>query len=66
MEWVKHWGDNAEEIQFRAVTDGTPEDNTYSKYTPSADFRMTVTNPNLHGKFKPGMKFYVDLTEAPQ
>lgn len=44
--------------------DGESEDNTYSKWTPSASLEMTITNPNLHGKFSRGQKFYVDFTEA--
>lgn len=59
-----------EEIQFRAVTskpfdkDGISEDNTYSKYSPSADFRLSVTNPALHGQFKTQQNYYVDFTPA--
>lgn len=74
IESIKQYGQNGqvtqEEIQFRAITsgkqnaDGVSEDNTFSKYTPSADFRMSVTNPALIGQFKPGQKFYFDTTEA--
>lgn len=74
VESTKQYGENSqvtqEEIQFRAITSGkknaddVDEDNTFSKYTPSADFRMTVTNPALLGQFKPGQKFYVDMTPA--
>jgi hypothetical protein len=63
-----------EEVQMRAVggnkvqkgypADGSDEDNTYAKFSPSADFRLLVANPALHGQFKPGQKFYVDLTPA--
>lgn len=57
-----------EEVQFRAVTnkpfdkDGLNEDNTYAKYSPSADFRLMVCNPALFGAFKPGAYYYVDFT----
>ena len=64
-----------EEVQMRAVggtkvnkngypADGSDEDNTYAMYTPSADFRISVTNANLFGQFKPEQKYYVDLTLA--
>lgn len=43
---------------------GSDEDNTYAKFTPSADFRMTVANPALFGAFKPEQVYYVDLTPA--
>lgn len=63
-----------EEIQMRAVqgdkvkkgypVDGLDEDNTYAKFSPSADFRLSVANPALLGQFKPGQKYYIDMTEA--
>jgi hypothetical protein len=68
-------GDYAsEEVQMRAVqgnkvskgypADGSDEDNTYAKFSPSADFRLLVTNKALHGQFKPEQRYYVDLTPA--
>ena len=65
---------SGEEVQMRAVqgdkvskgypADGADEDNTYAKYSPSADFRLMVANPALFGEFKPGQKYYVDMTPA--
>lgn len=46
--------------------DGESEDNTFSRWTPSGSLSLTVTNPDLHGKFNAGQKFYVDFTEAPE
>ena len=43
---------------------GESEDNTYSRYTPTATLEMYITNPALVDKFKQGQKFYVDFTEA--
>lgn len=64
-------GVGGEEVQMRAVCksgkypdDGSDEDNTYAKFSPSADFRLMVQNPALFGTFKPGQKYYVDLTPA--
>ena len=61
-----------EEVQMRAVgvpgvypESGLDEDNTYAKWTPSADFRITVANPALFGAFKPEQVYYVDLTPVP-
>lgn len=73
VESVKLYGHNGqitqEEVQMRAVTgkntkDGMDEDNTYAKYTPSADFRMSVTNPALFGQFRPSQTYYIDMTPA--
>ncbi len=58
---------HSETLKFIAVYGGATnkEDNTYSEATPSADLSMCVTNKALHGKFRPGDKFYVDFTPAP-
>lgn len=45
-------------------TNGDDEDNTYAKYSPQADFRISVANPSLFGQFKPGQKYYADFTRA--
>ena len=62
----------ADRITFCAVykengypPDGSDEDNTFAKWTPSADLQMTINNPELLGKFTVGQKFYVDFTPAP-
>lgn len=58
-----------ETLYFTAVcrdtaypADGTDENNTFAKWTPTAELNMTVTNPSLFGQFKPGQEFYVDFT----
>ena len=44
--------------------DGSDEDNTYAKWSPQADCRITVANPALFDKFHVGQKFYVDFSET--
>ena len=44
--------------------DGTDEDNTFAKWSPSVNLTINVTNPALFGQFKPGQKFYADFTPA--
>lgn len=44
--------------------DGVSEDNSYSRWTPSGALSLSITNPNLFGKFTVGQKFYVDFMEA--
>ncbi len=46
--------------------DGRDENHSYARWTPQADFRMTVQNPALFGQFKAGDEFYVDFTRAEQ
>lgn len=45
--------------------DGSDEDNTFAKFSPSGKIELQVANPDLRGKFKAGQKFYVDFTEVP-
>lgn len=42
--------------------DGSDEDNTYAKFSPSALFEIVIANPALIGGFEPGDTFYVDFT----
>jgi len=60
-----------EDLKFHAVCktggypgDGSDEDNTYAKFSPSAELTISIRNPALFGKFKPGEKYYVDFTQA--
>lgn len=61
---------NQERLSFHAVCaskypeDGSDENNTYAKYSPSAEFTIYVANPALFGKFKVGEEYYVDFTNA--
>jgi hypothetical protein len=62
---------SSESLTFNAVSasapypeDGSDENNTYAKFTPSAEFRIQVANPALFGKFEIGEYYYVDFTPA--
>ena len=43
-------------------SDGSDEDNTFAKFSPSGSFELTIANPALVGQFRPGQKYYVDFT----
>lgn len=65
--------DTGERVTFHAVckpegyaSDGLDEDNTFSKFTPSADLTMVIANPALFGKFEIGQKYYSDFTPVPE
>lgn len=55
-------------LQFRAVyansypSDGYDENNTFARWTPTADLSMCITNPDLIDNFSEGQEFYVDFT----
>ena len=46
-------------------TDGIHEDNTFSKFSPSGELKINVTNPALLGHIQPGVTFYVDFSPVP-
>ena len=54
-----------EEVKLAAVYG---EDNTanaqWSKWTPSANFSITINNPDAFNKLSKGHEFYVDFTPA--
>lgn len=64
-------GETTEKVNFAAVSksggypaDGSDEDNTFAKWSPSASCEIMIANPALHDKYKVGQKFYVDFTPA--
>lgn len=64
-------GVGTETVHFQAVgkdepygNDGSDENNTYAKFTPSASLVIHIANPDLIGRHKAGDVFYVDFTPA--
>lgn len=42
--------------------DGTDEDNSFAKFSPSVNLTMQIANPALFGKLEVGATFYVDFS----
>lgn len=70
VQKIERW-DGGDKIIASAVArssaypeDGSDEDNTYAKFSPSGQLELTIANPALIGKIQPGQKFYLDFTEA--
>lgn len=70
---VTDYGMNQQKVLFNPVAkkdaypaDGTDEDNTFAKWSPAGEITLTITNPALYGKIKPGQVFYVDFTLIPE
>jgi hypothetical protein len=52
------------EYQFTAIYDNsTPEDQRFTKSTPSGKLTMRVDNPAV--SFEPGKFYYLDIGEVP-
>ena len=65
---TKKVSETQEDLNFSAVcanafdAEGNDENNTYSKWTPTANLSMSITNPALMDKFTVGQEFYLDFT----
>lgn len=66
---IKTHNETYEELRFSAVSkndgypaDGSDENNSFAKWTPTAELNMSITNPTLIGKFTVGQEFYLDFT----
>lgn len=66
----KH-SETSETLHFHCVAksdgypaDGSDENNTFAKFSPSGECRINVMNPNLIGKFTVGEEYYIDFTRA--
>ncbi len=63
--------ENVEQLVMKPVCksggypqDGLDEDNTFAKFSPAGELKLTVANPALFGKFNPGEKYYLDFTKV--
>lgn len=52
------------EIRLMALYGDDPANKTWSKYTPSGEVRMVVTNPSAIEAFELGKSYYLDFTPA--
>lgn len=51
----------------RCATDAeAKEDNSFARATPSGKMELSIDNKEVHGFFKPGKSYYVDITEVPE
>lgn len=52
------------EIRFHAVYGNGEANKDWSKWTPSGELKMMVTNPAAIEKFELGKEYYLDFTPA--
>ncbi|MDR7237127.1 hypothetical protein [Neobacillus drentensis] len=48
-------------VEFFAVTNGSNENKTFWKYTPSGKIEMQIDNPEAFKMFEVGKEYYVDF-----
>lgn len=67
---IEKFDNGTEKLSFHGVAkdgpyppDGSDEDNSFAKFSPSLNLELQLANPALHGKFAVGDKFYLDFTK---
>lgn len=56
--------DSYRTIHMSPVTDDTPENKTWSKYTPGGQLQMCISNPTAFEQFEQGKEYYIDISPA--
>lgn len=56
--------DSYRTIHMSPVTADTPENKTWSKYTPGGQLQMVVSNPAAFDLFEQGKEYYIDIQAA--
>jgi hypothetical protein len=52
------------EVEFTPVTGGSPENDSFFKWTPYGSIRLGVLNDAVIEGLEPGKTYYVRITEA--
>ena len=64
VERVTKLSSDNEIVVLRAMYDpNDPEVKSFSEATPQGEFGMTVSNPDLYGRFQPRQQYYITLEE---
>lgn len=61
---VVDYGNQNIEANLTAVTGTSEENKTYSMYTPRADFKIHITNPDALDFFEAGEEYVLTFTKA--
>jgi hypothetical protein len=64
-EITKTAGFDGVNLTFRPVMNGCEENKSFSKYTPSGEIKLCVSNPNAVEGFEVGQEYFVDFQLVP-
>jgi len=56
--------ENLKVIKLRAVTSGSPENDSFFKLTPSGEISLATVNAEASAQFTEGAEYFVDFTPA--
>lgn len=62
-QWSQQPGKEAVAVKLTCANG--PQNQTWSKFTPSGSIELQITNPAAYDQFKLGQAYFVDFTEAP-
>lgn len=51
-------------VRFSAVADNEGTNKSWSKWTPSGELSMTISNPDLVDRFEVGKAYFLDIADA--
>lgn len=51
-------------VNMMAVTTDSAENETWSKYTPSGQLQMVISNPVAAEQFEQGKEYFIDIAPA--
>ncbi|HDH1557710.1 TPA: hypothetical protein PIU59_002999 [Klebsiella quasipneumoniae subsp. similipneumoniae] len=51
-------------VNLMAITTGSAENETWSKYTPSGQLQMVISNPAAFEQFELGKEYFIDIVLA--
>jgi hypothetical protein len=57
-------GEPSAEVKLFAVNATSEDNKTWSRWTPSGEIRMSITNPEAVNALELGAEYYVDFTKA--
>lgn len=61
---VTNFGNDNQEVKMTPVISGSEENKSFSKYTPSGDVRLHITNPDVLDFFEAGKEYYLEFKQA--
>lgn len=59
---VTNFPDQSQAVNLHAVTSGSEENKSFSKYTPWGELKINITNPDAINFFKPGDEIYLNFS----
>ena len=55
---------DAWDVNLQAVSSGSKENESFWRWTPAGEIRLSTINPGAVEQFEPGAEFYIDFTKA--